>query len=202
MLEGFVVKKILLVAAVVAVLASGCAIAPYDPYYDAPVRVAPPPPRSEYPGYPPAPDYLWVSGYWNWGGGRYVWAPGRWESPRPGYYWTPHRWEREGDHWRQQGGRWEHDARPGPAPRPAPRSEPQSRPDRDSAPRYGYEREAQRAPEASPDYRQQRDSAPRVERDARAAPDRTINSRDGHGNRQHPDRKDDPRSNRRPQDDH
>ena len=171
MLEGFVVKKILLVAAVVAVLASGCAVAPYDPYYDAPVRVAPPPPRSEYPGYSPAPDYLWVSGYWNWGGGRYVWAPGR----------------------------WDHDARPSPAPRPAPRSEPQSRPDRDSAPRY--ERDTRRPPEPNAAYRQDREDKPRVERDARAAPDRTMNSRDDRGNRQRPDRKDDPRSNRRPQDD-
>ena len=85
-------RKISRVAGFVAVtlLLSACAVAPYDTYYGA--RVAPPSALVEYRGYPPAADYLWVDGYWNWGGARYVWVPGRWESPRPGYSWMPHRW--------------------------------------------------------------------------------------------------------------
>lgn len=105
---------LLLVAALasVSVLMSACVVAPMDPYYDQPVRLPPPPPRSEYQGYQPAPDYVWMSGYWGWGGVRYEWMPGRWEAPRQGHIWVPHRWERNGDHWRQSGGRWEQDHRP------------------------------------------------------------------------------------------
>jgi hypothetical protein len=121
----------MLIAALSAasVLLSACVVTP-DPYYDRPVRVAPPPMRMEYQGYPPAPEYLWVSGYWGWYGSRYEWVPGRWEAPRPGYLWVPHRWERDGDHWRQSGGRWEQDAHHhhGPERRietmPPPRTEP------------------------------------------------------------------------------
>jgi len=104
------------------VLLGACTTYPVqDPYYDQPVvRVAPPPLQYEYYGSPPVTGYVWITGYWNWGGVRYVWVPGRWEAPRPGYYWAPHRWERQGDHWRQQGGRWEHDSRMRQEPRPAP----------------------------------------------------------------------------------
>ena len=116
-------------AITVSALMSACVMAPVDPYYDQPVRLPPPPPRHEYLGYAPAPDYVWISGYWGWGGARYEWIPGRWEAPRPGYQWMPHRWERSGDHWRQSGGRWEQDNRPRTMPAPvvvpqnAPRSE-------------------------------------------------------------------------------
>lgn len=59
---------LLLVAAAITVsaLMSACVMAPVDPYYDQPVRL-PPPPRHEYLGYAPAPDYVWISGYWGWG---------------------------------------------------------------------------------------------------------------------------------------
>ena len=42
----------------------------------------------------PAPDYVWVVGYWWWTNGTYVWAPGYWrQPPQPSYvyvsgYWT------------------------------------------------------------------------------------------------------------------
>ena len=195
-------KRISIAATLVAVaiLASGCAVAPYDPYYDATVWVAPPPSRSEYPGYPPGPDYLWLNGYWNWGGGRYVWVPGRWESPRPGYYWTPHRWERDGDHWRQDGGRWEHGTRQSPAQRPVPRSEPTPWPGRNSASKY--EHDTRRAAEPSQAYRRQEHvNAPREERNAHAASERNMNSRDDRGNKQRSERKDDHRANHRPPND-
>lgn len=118
--------------ATASVLLGACTTYPVqDTYYDQPVvRVAPPPPQYEYYGSPPVAGFVWITGYWNWGGARYVWVPGRWEAPRPGYYWAPHRWERHGDHWRQQGGRWEHDQRTRQEPRPAP---PAARP-----PAHGY----------------------------------------------------------------
>lgn len=106
-----------------AVLVGGCTAYPvHDPYYGygPDVVVAPPPPLYEYAGVPPLAGYVWIDGYWHWGGARYLWVPGRWEAPRPGYYWIPHRWGKDGDRWRQHGGRWEPDrhrpARPPPAP--------------------------------------------------------------------------------------
>lgn len=109
-----------------SVLLGGCAVGPTSSthYYET-VRVAPPPPYVEYAGPPPVSGYVWITGYWNWGGARYIWVPGRWDAPRPGYRWVPHRWERDGDHWRQHEGRWEHagGASQAPAVRPSPRQE-------------------------------------------------------------------------------
>lgn len=109
-------KHLALVAALLAL--GGCVVAPapyYDPGYGsaAAVQVAPPPARYEVVGVAPSPGYVWIAGYWNWGGARYEWVPGRWSAPRPGYVWVPHRWEHEGDHWRQRGGRWDDDRREG-----------------------------------------------------------------------------------------
>lgn len=177
-------QRLLVVALIAAsVLLSACVVTP-DPYYGS-VRVAPPPLRQEYPGYAPYADYIWVSGYWGWGGARYEWMPGRWEAPRHGHIWVPHRWERTGDHWRQSGGRWEQDSRPRPAPRmeqPAPRyehdnppprrewggdSRPTPPPEREHRPRY-EQRDGGRQPEVSPGIRQERGSVQRQE--SRPAP--------------------------------
>lgn len=151
---------LLLVAALTAVsaLIGGCVVAPVDPYYDQPVRLPPPPPRHEYQGYPPAPDYVWITGYWGWGGVRYEWMPGRWEAPRHGHYWVPHRWERDGDRWRQSGGRWEQDGRARQAP--APSVMPQRMPER--------ERESPQYRQPGGDPRGYRDAPSRVE--SRPAP--------------------------------
>lgn len=146
----------------VSMLVGACAMAPYDPSYDVPVSVAPPAALVEYPGYPPAADDLWVSGYWNWGGARYVWVPGRWQSPRPGYSWQPHRWERDGDRWRAAGGRWERDARPRPAPMAVSRSGAWPVP----------EREARRSSEHALAYRQQQGNAFRADSPERWRRDR------------------------------
>lgn len=116
-------RKQLIVAALAATstLLAGCVVAP-APVYPEAVMVEPPPPRIEYPGYPPFVGYIWIGGYWTWTGHRHEWVPGRWEAPRPGYRWIAPRWERDGSHWRQHEGRWEHDGGPrmGPGPMPAP----------------------------------------------------------------------------------
>jgi hypothetical protein len=41
----------------------------------------------------PAPDYMWVPGYWAWNNIDYYWVPGTWiEPPEPGLLWTPGYW--------------------------------------------------------------------------------------------------------------
>jgi len=70
--------------------------------------MAPPAPQVEYFGAPPVVGYVWISGYWNWVGGRHVWVSGRWAAPpRPGQRWVPHQWHRQGDGWRLNHGHWE-----------------------------------------------------------------------------------------------
>lgn len=173
-------KKILLISAAlsVTILMSGCVITPsHEPYYSSPVRMAPPPPYSEYPGHPPMAGYLWVSGYWNWIGTRYDWFPGHWVSPRPGYLWVPHRWERNGEHWQQQGGRWEQDNRHHSEPAPV-RVEQATEPRRDYSPRE--ERtvppQVNREPKRSPD----KSNKPPSEYEQRGRPERTDGRQSRH----------------------
>lgn len=160
------VSKLVTGLAAAVSLLSGCAVVPFaDPYYEPDVVVvAPPPPRSEYPGYPPVIGYVWVGGYWAWNGHGHYWVPGRWEAPRSGYRWVPHRWDRDGRYWRQHGGNWEPDrnVRIEPAPR--------------------HERELEREP--APVLRHERDPGPRYERERRggfvpeaeARPEREVRS--------------------------
>jgi hypothetical protein len=65
--------------------------APPDAPADAP---APPPPIVEVQPPMPAPGYLWIGGYYGWGGGRYFWHGGYWGHAPYGY----HRWY--GGYWR------------------------------------------------------------------------------------------------------
>jgi hypothetical protein len=53
------------------------------------------------------PGYVWVNGYWGWGGHEYAWHKGHWVRERHGYHWVPSRWEREGNRWRYYDGRWD-----------------------------------------------------------------------------------------------
>jgi hypothetical protein len=54
----------------------------------------PPPPIPYYEPPPvPAPNYIWMPGYWAWGFGGYYWVPGTWvPAPQPQYVWTPGYW--------------------------------------------------------------------------------------------------------------
>ena len=118
-------KLALLLMLAFALGLAGCAVVDTNDR-SAEVVVAPPQALYEYPGMPPAYDYVWIAGYWRWSGSRYAWVPGYWSQPRPGYYWSPFVWERVGPNWRQRGGRWERDPGfpPGSAPLPPVRSEP------------------------------------------------------------------------------
>lgn len=88
-----------------------CAVVPaydagYDPVPPVTVYAAPPAPIVEYRGLAPYPGYIWIDGFWNWGGVRYVWTPGRWVNPPAGQVWVPRIWQRDGDRWHSHGGHW------------------------------------------------------------------------------------------------
>lgn len=104
-------RRAFVVAAAAGLLPlAGCVVAPVgpvDPYYGGEVvHEPPPPPRAEVYGVAPVAGWIWLSGYWHWGGARYAWVPGRWAAPRPGHYWQPHHWYRHGHGWRRGGGHW------------------------------------------------------------------------------------------------
>jgi hypothetical protein len=66
----------------------------------------PPPPMIVEAVPPPRVGFIWVGGYWGWGGTRHVWVPGRWVVEQPGYYWVHEGWERHGQGWRFRSGGW------------------------------------------------------------------------------------------------
>ncbi len=66
----------------------------------------PPSPVVENPGRAPSPNAVWISGHWEWRGGRYVWAPGHWETAPPGQVYVPGRYKRVGNGWVYEPGRW------------------------------------------------------------------------------------------------
>jgi len=56
-----------------------------------------PPPQTEIVVTSPAPDYVWICGYWGWNAGRRDWVRGRWERPPHAHAaWEQPRWERRG----------------------------------------------------------------------------------------------------------
>ena len=91
-----------------AVLAAGlgaCASAPPTDavYYEA----APPSMRTETVITSPGPGYVWVPGWWNWGGTSYVWVDGSWQQPpRPGSRWVSPVYRRTSRGWYRVDGRW------------------------------------------------------------------------------------------------
>ncbi len=57
----------------------------------------------------PAPDYIWLPGYWAWDGyvQDYFWVPGTWmQAPRPGLLWTPAWWGWQGGSYSFHEGFW------------------------------------------------------------------------------------------------
>lgn len=58
------------------------------------VKAAPPPLRVEKMPARPAPDFVWVGGYWSWNSADYVWVPGMWVAPpEPAAVWVAPRYE-------------------------------------------------------------------------------------------------------------
>ena len=81
------------------------------------VAQAPPTVIVEPRPYAPGPGYMWIDGYWGWGGDRYVWERGHWAAPPRGYsVWVGPRYDRYGrgyryapGHWSRERGRYEHE---------------------------------------------------------------------------------------------
>jgi hypothetical protein len=94
-------KRSLLVATFAALTIAGCG---GGVYYAA---VPPPPVRVEAFGPAPGPGYVWINGYWGWGGSAYAWVPGRYvRPPRARAVWVSPRWEQRGGRYRFREGRW------------------------------------------------------------------------------------------------
>ena len=77
----------------------------------APVRVgkAPPAPIAERPTTDrPAPDAVWIEGYWSWlpARGDYAWVAGTWRVPPPGRFWVNGSWRRDDAGWLRTPGFW------------------------------------------------------------------------------------------------
>ncbi|MBL9203768.1 MAG: YXWGXW repeat-containing protein [Opitutaceae bacterium] len=71
---------------------------PQPRYRTMPEPPAPPPPQGgDVMTAPPAPNAIWVPGYWSWDGRGYSWLKGRWEIPPPATstYVAAH-WEQRG----------------------------------------------------------------------------------------------------------
>ncbi len=88
---------ILLCVFVLSILASCVAARP---------AVAPPPLKNEARKTSPGPNYMWISGHWNWNGGQYVWISGHWEKNRKNQVWIPGHWEKRGRHYTFIKGHW------------------------------------------------------------------------------------------------
>jgi hypothetical protein len=73
------------------------------------VDAPPPPPRPEVViGVRPAPDYVWVGGYWDGSPGHYVWVSGHWDRPPHAHgVWVAPHWDRDHDgHYHMTRGEW------------------------------------------------------------------------------------------------
>src|SRR5260370_14288006 len=82
----------LVAISVLASLLGGCIVAaapPHRYYVGTVVYTAPPPPRIEEYGPPPAVGYVWLGGYWRWGGDPHERRPGRLGRPHPHRRWVP-----------------------------------------------------------------------------------------------------------------
>ena len=69
---------------------------------------APPPPQTENVPPSPAPNAVWIPGYWNYDGRGYAWAGGHWEIPPPmaRAYMAAH-WENRGNQYVYVPGYWQ-----------------------------------------------------------------------------------------------
>ena len=69
---------------------------------------APPPRPSEVISPQPAPEAVWIQGYWAYASRGYAWVPGHWEIPPPDrtHYVAAH-WQREGNRFAFINGYWQ-----------------------------------------------------------------------------------------------
>ncbi len=81
----------------------------YPPPPPGAVYVASRPPayRVEVVSVAPGPEFVWIGGYWTWGGAEYGWVPGHWaRRPYPRAAWVPGRWRGAHRGWYWSPGHW------------------------------------------------------------------------------------------------
>jgi hypothetical protein len=67
----------------------------------------PPPGRREVIGVAPGRGFIWIGGFWRWGGADFVWVPGRWERvPAGRRVWEQGHWRHSRHGWYWVEGRW------------------------------------------------------------------------------------------------
>lgn len=94
------------VSIVMLLTAAGCSLGgPYAQNAPPPMPAAPAEVRSPQ----PAPNYLWVPGYYTWRASdrTYVWVPGHWAVPPDGHVWVPGHWQTQPSGYTWVDGRWE-----------------------------------------------------------------------------------------------
>jgi hypothetical protein len=61
------------------------------------VPPTPPPPATDTVTASPAPNAVWIPGYWSFNGNNYAWVPGHWELPPPNSHsYIAAHWENQG----------------------------------------------------------------------------------------------------------
>jgi hypothetical protein len=71
------------------------------------INIGPPPPRREVIIQAPNPGWVWIPGYYAYGGSNWEWRAGRWEAPpSPQHIWVAPRYVRRGDHYDYYEGSW------------------------------------------------------------------------------------------------
>jgi hypothetical protein len=56
----------------------------------------------------PAPEAVWIQGYWAYASRGYAWVPGHWEIPPPDRNrYVPAHWQRQGNHYVYINGYWQ-----------------------------------------------------------------------------------------------
>jgi hypothetical protein len=95
--------RLAVAAAAALSIATGCAASTGGRVY---VRTGPPPVVVERRVAAPGPGFVWLPGYYRWGGRAYVWVPGRYERARSHGRWVPARWAHDRRGWYFVEGRW------------------------------------------------------------------------------------------------
>jgi hypothetical protein len=108
-------RKALQIVALSAFFLGTAGVAHAQISFDVHIGTAPPAPRAYRIPPQPAPDYVWVEGYWYPQNGHYSWHNGYWtRPPYEGAYWVQPYYERGqyfAGHWEGSRGNVQHDHR-------------------------------------------------------------------------------------------
>lgn len=105
------------IAAAIVSAFSACVVGVAEPVHDVEgpyagdevyVGEAPPPPRTEVAiGVAPAPNYVWIGGYWTRYHDNWHWVGGRWAArPHPDARWEAGHWDRSPRGYVRRPGHW------------------------------------------------------------------------------------------------